>query len=132
MTRFQPPPPPPHPSSSDEADRIAPSWRGLCTLLHLSALAGYFFPFANFLIPLVIWLLKKDEAPDIDRCGREVLNFNLTMLIAFVVAGLLVLLLIGFLLIPVLWVYGLVVTIIAAVRANDGLHYRYPLCLRFF
>jgi uncharacterized Tic20 family protein len=137
MTSDQsPPPPPPSPSwppgPAVEPGRIAPQWRGLCTILHLSAIAGYFIPFANFVIPLVIWILKKDEAPDIDRCGREVLNFNVTMLIAFAVAWLLTLVLVGFLLLVVLWVYGLVVTIIAAVRTNDGQHYRYPLCLRFF
>lgn len=132
MTSFQPPPPPPYQPPTYEPDRIAPQWRGLCTLLHLSAIAGYFIPFANFVIPMVIWLLKKDESPDVDRCGREVLNFNLTMLIAFAVSWLLMLVLVGFLLAAVLWVYGLVVTIIAAVRTNDGQHYRYPLCLRFF
>ncbi|MCU0755237.1 MAG: DUF4870 domain-containing protein [Xanthomonadales bacterium] len=123
--------PPPWPTAPDP-DRIAPPWRSLCTLLHLSALAGYLIPFANFVIPLVIWILKKDEAPDIDRCGREVLNFNLTMLLAFAVSWLLLFVLIGFLLLPLLWIYGLVVTIIAAVRSNDGQHYRYPFCLRFF
>lgn len=133
MTSYQSPPPPsPAWPPGPDPDRIAPPWRGLCTLLHLSAIAGYFIPFANFVIPMVIWLLKKDESPDVDRCGREVLNFNLTMLIAFAVAWLLMLVLVGFLLLAVLWVYGLVVTIIAAVRSNDGQHYRYPLCLRFF
>lgn len=134
MTSYQSPPPPPSPSwpHGPDPDRIAPQWRGLCTILHLSAIAGYFVPFANFVIPMVIWILKKYEAPDIDRCGREVLNFNVTMLIAFAVSWLLMFVLVGFLLFPVLWIYGLVVTIIAAVRTNDGQHYRYPLCLRFF
>lgn len=137
MTSYQsPPPPPPSPSwppgPGPDPERIAPEWRGLCTILHLSALAGYFVPFANFVIPMVIWILKKDQAPDIDRCGREVLNFNVTMLIAFAAAWLLMFVLIGFLLFPVLWIFGLVVTIIAAVKTNDGQHYRYPLCLRFF
>lgn len=137
MTSYQsPPPPPPSPSwppgPGPDPERIAPEWRGLCTILHLSALAGYFVPFANFVIPMVIWILKKDQAPDIDRCGREVLNFNVTMLIAFAAAWLLMFVLVGFLLFPVLWIFGLVVTIIAAVKTNDGQHYRYPLCLRFF
>lgn len=110
---------------------IDPRDRSLATILHLSSLSGYIIPLGNFLVPLVIWLIKKDESRDINAIGREVLNFNLSMLIWAVVSLVLCLLLIGFVLLMGLWLFGIVVTIIAAVRASEGRRYRYPLTMRF-
>lgn len=130
-----PPSPPPAGGASlpppDTAGSLGEKDRPLAVLLHLSALVGYAIPFANLLIPLVIWLVKRHESPDIDAVGREVLNFNLSMLVYALAGFLLLLVLIGFLILPALWLFGIVVTIIAAVRANDGWRYRYPLTLRF-
>lgn len=100
-------------------------------VMHLSALLGYVMPFANLLVPLVIWLLKKDESPALDRVGREVLNFNISILIYAIVSAILMVVLIGFVLLAALWVFGLVVTIIASVRANEGSFYHYPVTIRF-
>ncbi len=133
----QPLPPSPPPADvrglppPDTAGSLGEKDRPLAVVLHLSALVGYFIPFANLLIPLVIWLVKRHESPDIDAVGREVLNFNLSMLVYALAGCLLVLVLIGFLILPALWLFGIVVTIIAAVRANDGWCYRYPLTIRF-
>lgn len=110
-------------------DKDARNWAMIC---HLAALSGYMIPFGNILGPLIIWVLKKDDNPFIDDQGKEVLNFQLTMTIGFIVSGVLVFILIGFFLVVVLAVYVLIMTIVGAINANDGKYYRYPLTLRFF
>jgi uncharacterized Tic20 family protein len=126
-----PPGPPPGAAPAGTTGTIAEKDRQLAVAMHLSALVGYVVPFANLIIPLVIWLTKKDESPDIDAVGREVLNFNISMLIYAVAGVILAVVLIGFLLLLALWVFGIVVTIVAAVRANDGWRYHYPATIRF-
>ena len=97
---------------------------------HLSAFSGHFIPFGHILGPLVIWLMKKPDNPFVADQAKEALNFQITMTIGFVVAGLLCLIAIGFLLLPVVWLFDIIFTIVAAVKANDGVTYRYPATLR--
>ncbi len=75
--------------------------------------------------------MKKDQSRFIDHHGKEALNFQLTLLIAAVVCGLLVFVFIGILLFPVLIILSLVLEIMACVAANRGEWYRYPFCIRF-
>ncbi len=63
------------------------TWNGLC---HASALLGVFLHFPGHLLgPLIVWLMKRDDSPEIDAHGKEALNFQISMLIYNVVAGLL-------------------------------------------
>ncbi|MEO0794312.1 MAG: DUF4870 domain-containing protein [Verrucomicrobiota bacterium] len=111
-------------------DKDQNMWAMIC---HLSALAGLIgIPFGNILGPLIIWLIKKDEMPSIDAHGREALNFQLSMTIYGVIAGVLVLVFIGVLLLAVLVVVNLVFVIIAGIKANEGELYRYPMTIQFF
>lgn len=130
-----PPSPPPGGATglppADTAGTIGERDRALAVMTHLSALLVFYIPFTNLVVPLVIWLVKRHESPDIDAVGREVLNFNLSMTLYFAAAAVLSLVLVGVLLAAALWVFGIVVTIIAAVRAHDGWRYRYPLTIRF-
>lgn len=103
-------------------------WGMFC---HLIAFSGFIIPFGSILGPLIIWLIKKDEMPFVDDQGKESLNFQLTMLIAFIISALLMLVLIGFVMIGILFIYEIVVIIIAAIKANDGVRYRYPYVVRF-
>ena len=103
-------------------------WGMFC---HLIAFSGYLIPFGSVLGPLVIWLIKKDEMPFVDDQGKESLNFQLTMLIAMIISIILMFVFIGFLLIGVLIIYQIVVIIIASIKANDGVKYRYPYTIRF-
>lgn len=105
------------------------TWGMLCHLMALSTYIG--IPFGGILGPLVMWLIKKDESPFVDSCGREVLNFQITMCIAFLICIPLCLIFIGFVLMTGLAIYSLILTIIGAMKANDGIDYRYPFCLRF-
>jgi len=112
-------------------DEIKKEERTWGMLSHLIALAGVLVPFGSIIGPLVIWLVKKDEMPFVDDQGKESLNFQITMLIAFIICILLMFVFIGiFLMIP-LAIYWLVVVIMAAVKANDGIAYRYPYAIRF-
>lgn len=99
-------------------------------LAHLSALAGFVIPFGNIIGPLVIWLIKKDQSAFVDDQGKESLNFQITMMILYVLAGILVILVIGIFLLPLLALISLILLIVAAVKANSGERYRYPFAIR--
>ena len=104
------------------------NWAMAC---HLSALAGYLTFFGFFVGPLIVWLVKKDEYPLVDDQGKESLNFQLSLLLYYVVSALLVIVVIGIPLLIALAVFQLVEIIIASVRAKNGELYRYPLTIRF-
>lgn len=132
----------------DDAPRVAaagaidPQQRQWAMFAHLSALLGGLLTTAwggsigCFIGPLVIWLLKKDAMPFVGDQAKEALNFNITVAIIFLVLFLMTLFTLGIGIIitgPLFVVVGLswlVFTIIAAIRANDGIAYRYPLTLR--
>ncbi len=97
---------------------------------HLSALAGLIIPFGSILGPLVIWLVKKDTMPLVNEQGKEALNFNITVGIAAIIGWILCFILIGFLLLPALFIAWLVFVIIATIKANEGTSYHYPFSLR--
>ncbi len=102
-------------------------WGMLC---HLGALAGFAFPFGNVIVPLVIWMVKKEDMPFVDDQGKESLNFQITVAIAMAVCFLLSFILIGFLLMPIVGIIALVLVIIAGIKANEGERYRYPWAIR--
>jgi len=97
---------------------------------HLSALSGFIIPFGSILGPLIIWQIKKNEMPLVDDQGKEALNFQITMAIAFCVCLILVFVLIGIVLIWIVGLFDLIMTVIAAIKANNGERYRYPFTLR--
>ena len=101
-------------------------------ICHLAAFAGFVIPFGSLLGPLIVWAIKKDEDPFINDQGKEALNFQLTLLIGFVISIILMFVFIGVLLIFALIVYCIVMVIIAAMKANEGIQYRYPYTIRFF
>jgi uncharacterized Tic20 family protein len=105
--------------------------RTWCVACHLSALAGFVIPGAGHILgPLIVWLIKRGESAEIDAHGKEALNFQISMLIYNVVAGILCLVLIGFVLLAVLHILNVVFVIIASLKASEGEMYRYPLVIR--
>ncbi len=112
--------------------RVAKTYRTWGMVCNISALCVYIgIPIGNILAPLIIWLVKKEESPFIDRQGKEALNFQISMSIYGLIAWVLSFILIGFLLLAILIPVHIIFTVIAAVKANDGIDYRYPLCIRF-
>ena len=112
------------PQPSAEARR----WAMLC---HYAAFAWFIVPMiGNVLGPLIVWQLKKDLDPFVDQQGREALNFQITFSVALMICGLLAWILIGFPLMVLVSLVALVLVIIAGIKANDGVAYRYPFCWR--
>ena len=106
----------------------ARTWAMLC---HLSTFAKYLaIPFGNIIGPLILWLIKKDQHPFVNDQGKEAMNFQITITLLYLVAGILAFLLIGFLLLIPIAIFDLVFTVLAAVKANEGTAYRYPFTLR--
>ncbi|HEY5613467.1 MAG TPA: DUF4870 domain-containing protein [Lysobacter sp.] len=109
---------------------------------HLSALvggiltSGWAGSLGCFIGPLIIWMVKKDSMPFVDDQGKEALNFNITVGIVFLALLLLSIMTLGIGLIIAIpgWIIvgiaWLVFTIIAGIKANEGVAYRYPLTLR--
>lgn len=99
------------------------------TLAVLVHIGGLFF---SWLAPLVIYLVKKgsDEELTIHH-AREALNFQLTLLIAYVVCFILSFILIGLFLLWIVMLANLILSIMAAVKASNGIEYRYPMTIRF-
>jgi len=103
-------------------------WAVVC---HLAAFAGLVLPYVGIVLgPLVVWLLKREGMPFVDDQGREAMNFQLTMFIAGLVCIVLMWVLIGFALLAALAIFDFVITIVAAVKASEGVAYRYPVNLR--
>ena len=125
---FTPPPPTPPPPVGGTATKDERLWGMLAHLTALSGLIG--LPLGNIFGPLIIWLIKKNEMPFVDDQGKEALNFQITILIGYVISTILSAILIGFLLFFVVWVVSIIFAIMAGIAANRGERYRYPATLR--
>jgi len=116
---------------AEELNKDARMWAMFC---HLSALSGFLpiVPAVGAIIgPLIIWQVKKNEFAFVDEQGKEAVNFQISMLIYAAVAALLIFACVGAVLLPAVIVVDIVFLVIAAIKANKGEHYRYPLCIRF-
>jgi uncharacterized Tic20 family protein len=99
-------------------------------LAHLTAFSGFLIPLGSVIAPLIVWLVKRDQSQFVADQGREALNFNISVLLAGVVCGVLVWVFIGILLGVALFIYWLTMTIIAGIKASEGIRYRHPFTLR--
>ena len=117
------------PTQSTNSSSEVRTWSVLC---HASALLGLFFHFFGHLLgPLIVWLIKRDLSPAVDANGKESLNFQISMLIYDIVAGILCIVLIGIPILIALWILNTVFVIIASVKTSEGKFYRYPFTIRF-
>jgi len=116
MTDTTPPPLPTNPNSDDKI------WIILC---HLSLLLGI-----GFILPLIVYFVKKDDAPLTAAHAKEALNFHLSIYIYGLISFFLCFVIIGFVLLPIVAVMAIVCAIIACMKASEGGFYRYPLTIR--
>lgn len=100
--------------------------------IHLSQLSGIFIPLCNVIIPLVLWQMKKDEWPEVDAHTKEVVNWQISLLIYAFIGAILALFLVGFLVLFVLGIAFLAFSIIGAIKAQEGELWQYPLTIRFW
>jgi uncharacterized Tic20 family protein len=103
-------------------------WSLIC---HLSGLGGYLFPFGHLIFPIIIWSVKKEEMPMVNEHGKEVINFQLSYTLWFIISAFLIILLIGIPLLIALILAHAILVIIGALKADSGELYRYPLTIRF-
>ena len=114
-----------------ELDRDARMWAMFCHLAGVGGLLPIVPVLGSIIAPLIIWQIKKDDFKFVDEQGKEALNFQISILIYALVAGLLCFICAGFALLPAVYILDVVLLIIAAIKANDGQHYKYPLTIRF-
>lgn len=98
--------------------------KNIATITHLGGTVFSFIP------GLLVWALKKDDSPYIADQAKEALNFQISVLIAQFIAGILVMILVGFIFIGIIWLLNIVFCILAAISTSKGETYRYPFCLR--
>jgi len=108
-----------------EAER---NWAMLC---HLSAFAGFFFPFGGIIGPLICWLSRKDESQWIDLNGKASLNFQISLLLYIVLTIPLCFIIIGIPIVIFLGFLKVICIIIGSVKASKGEEFRYPLSIPF-
>jgi uncharacterized protein len=126
MTNDFPPQPPQYPASAAAAPLNPSDERLWMTLIDVG---GIFF---GFIPALIGYLVLKDRSPFVGRNSAGAFNFQITILIAYVVGWILTFILIGFLIVLAAAIVNLIFSIIAALQANKGLDYRYPLQIPVF
>lgn len=127
-------PPPYHPAPSTAGVGLGQGKISESDERTMGMLAHILGGVTNFLGPLIIWLIKKDESPFVNDQGKEALNFQITVAIGYVVMMVLsfipVVGCITSILMMAIWVAGLVFGILGGLEANKGKVYRYPFALR--
>ncbi|WP_078023171.1 DUF4870 domain-containing protein [Luteibacter rhizovicinus] len=123
-----PPSPPPSPPPYEPVPPVSHGNddKNLAMLTHLS---GFLF---SIIVPLIVWLINKDRSDKsyLVTESKEALNFQLTVLLGYVICWILTVILIGAFLHVVLWILNIVFCILAAVRVSQSGSYRYPFALR--
>jgi uncharacterized Tic20 family protein len=123
---------PPRGFAPTPASREERQWGTACHLSSLLVLTGV--PLLNIVGPLVVWLLRKDRYAFVDDQGKEAMNFQISItlyvLIALALTLTVVLAPLTLPLLVALAVFDIVMIVIATIKANDGVAYRYPLTLR--
>ena len=100
-------------------------------LMHLSQFFGFIIPGLGFAAPIIMWLLNKDNSAKTDQHGKNIVNFMISMFIYYAVACVLFLILIGIPLLVLLGIMQFIFIILAALKANNGEYWEYPLSIKF-
>lgn len=101
------------------------------TLMHLSVLAVFIIPMLGIVLPIVLWILSKDESEFANQTGKAIINWIVSFIIYFIIAAILTLIFIGFILMVALIVLSIIFIIIGAIKASHRELYRYPLSINF-
>jgi uncharacterized protein len=115
----------------EESRVLSETERNWAMLCHLSAFAGFFFPFGSIIGPLICWLSRRDDSSWVNINGKASLNFQLSMLLYIVLAVPLIFIIIGIPIMVVLVTLKVICVIIASIKAPKGELFRYPLSIPF-
>jgi len=139
LAESQPPPPPapdewnqPLPPSAPAIGRREQDVRQWALFLHLSKFAGFVIPLGGLILPIVLWQIKKVEWPEIDAHGRVIMNWILSEILYIILCIPLCFIIVGIPLLIVVVLLGLIFPVIGAIKANDGIVWKYPLSIPFF
>ena len=102
-----------------------------CLLFHLSQFTSIIIPLAGIILPVVMWATNKDEFPIVDAHARNLFNWSLSLLLYLIISIPLIFIVIGVISIYTLCVLNIVFVIMAAVKANKGVLWKYPLSINF-
>lgn len=102
-----------------------------CMLMHLATLGNFVFPFGGLILQIVMWATQKGESEIIDIHGKIVLNWYISLFIYGIISVLLIFVFVGIPMLIALFICDLVFAIIGAVKANNGVVWRYPMSIRF-
>jgi uncharacterized Tic20 family protein len=109
-------------------ERDARQW---AMFLHLSVLGGFLIPLAGLVAPIVIWQMKKDELPLLDAHGRNAMNWIISEVIYWTISFVLAFVLIGMPMLGILGLLSIIFPVVAAVKANNGVVWKYPMAIPF-
>lgn len=99
--------------------------KNLALLSHI----GTFF--GGFIVPLIVWLIKREDSYFASEHAKESLNFQISLIIYIMVSAVLMLIVVGVFLIFAIGIFSLITVIMGTLAASNGKMYRYPLCIRF-
>lgn len=105
--------------------------RTWASLAHLASLLGWFIPGADLIAVIVIWLSKRDSSAFINDQAKEALNYQISFYVYTFISLILACFYVGFFLLIILAVFDLVICLVAASKASQGVYYRYPGIIRF-
>jgi len=115
----------------EETKTYTQSERDWAMFCHLSAFAGFFFPFGGILGPLICWISRKDESEWVDYNGKASMNFQLSLLLYTVLAIPLCFIIVGIPILIFIFILKIVCIIVASIRAAKGDVFKYPLSIPF-
>lgn len=121
-----------HKSSTDSSQFWGMEENTYCMFMHLAQFAGFVFPFAGLILPIVMWATAKDHSKNVDAHGRIIFNWMVSMVIYWVITIILMFVFIGFLIMPILILVSFIFIVLGAVKANSGEVWDYPLSIAFF
>lgn len=101
-------------------------------LMHFSQFCTFILPLIGLAVPIVMWLIKRNDDPYIDEQGKVVANWVISALIYCVISSILTIIVIGVFMLIALIICSIIFTIMGAIRANDGVIKNYPLAIHFF
>jgi hypothetical protein len=101
-------------------------------ILHLSMLSGLVVPLAGLIVPIVIYVLKKDSLPGLKPHGYVVFNWMISAIIYAIISVILLIVVIGGFMLAALALVSLIFPIIGGVKASEGEVWPYPLSIKFF
>lgn len=103
----------------------------LIVITHVCQLLTYLTGFGGLIVPLVIWLTKKDEIIDLDEHGKAILNFQLSLILYGIIAIPLLLIIVGFVIYFALFLISIIFPIVNAVKASNKQPIFYPISITF-